>query len=602
MNKIKNEAKNHDDEISVNSQSTLSPSSSYPSSSSSTTSSSSSDSSSSSSSSDSSDSLAVTTNKKKKKRGKLSKKKKQFGSSRHTSYSSDSSYSMKKKSQKRKSKHLRHKYNTYAKRNPSLFDELNFPKAPVSTAKLETFIQLFTMKIQHTGCAKYIKDNKKKRPIKPEKSNHKAYKQWKKDIHWIAIALQTTLMGNEALIWIQDYTDGVKAWDTLMEKYHIIIFNKGAARSADMQALQSIRLSSISKGSYSHFISKFEKVAATVRIDNKRLSDDTKYNFLIGQIEHEAYDGIMTIITTQTPPFTYQETLHKLLIHSKKLEVKTSRNSNTKTTTSNVHNIRINGYEVDKDLNMSQDKWSSITEAQKKEFVEKRKQYRKEHALPYVRPQKSNNSTQSPSNTPSKSKIRRTKRKEKQRKRIDDLVQALVTVSAASTDTTTSNETPVTSNTSNDQTADLSKLPSHVKQMVRTLISNNSNLWKINFSKKRYFRNASTQDTFKVTVDGGANTCLYGQGHLFLEYTERKANVIGFDEELERKDLRIGTSITKLTLPDGFKILLMKNESIDHTSQPNSMLSVNQVQANGLDVDDCPTCYKRLTRDRGANA
>ena len=152
--KIKNKIKDeNDDDTSVSSQSTLSSSSSYPSSNSLTSSSSSSDSSSSSSSSisssDSSDSSRSTTNKKKKKRQKPSKKKKkkQFGSSSHTSYSSDSSYSTKRKSQKRKSKHLKHKYNTYAKRNPSLFDELNFPKAPVSTAKLETFIQLFRMKM-----------------------------------------------------------------------------------------------------------------------------------------------------------------------------------------------------------------------------------------------------------------------------------------------------------------------------------------------------------------------------------------------------------------------------------------------------------------------
>lgn len=138
-----------------------------------------------------------------------------------------------------------------------------------------------------------------------------------------------------------------------MEKYRIRIFNKGVARSDDMQALQSIRLSSISKGSYEQFISKFEKVAATVRISKKRLSDDTKYNFLIGQIEHDAYDSIMTTITTQTPPFTYRQTLHKLLIHSEKLEVKTSKSLNMKTTTSNTNNIQINGYEVDKNLNMS---------------------------------------------------------------------------------------------------------------------------------------------------------------------------------------------------------------------------------------------------------
>ena len=312
------------------------------------------------------------------------------------------------------------------------------------------------------------------------------------------------MIGNEALIWVQDDTNGVKAWDTLMEKYHIRIFNKGAARSADMQALQSIWLSSISKGSYAHFISKFEKVAATVRIDNKRLSDDTKYNFLIGQIEHDAYDGIMTTITTQNPPYTYRETLHKLLIHSEKLEVKTSKTLNTKTTTPSVNNIRINGYEVDNNLNMNGNKWSSLTDAQRKEFVEKRKQYRKDNALPYVRPQGYKpNSSQTPPNGISKSKLRRMKQKEKQQKKIDALVQAFSKTNTPSTDTSSSDQTPTTSNTSNDQIADLSKLPSHVKQMVKSLISSNANLRTINFSEKRYFQNTSTQDVFKVTVDGG---------------------------------------------------------------------------------------------------
>ena len=94
-----------------------------------------------------------------------------------------------------------------------------------------------------------------------------------------------------------------------MTKYYSRIFNQGSARSTDMQTLQAIRLTSIAKGSYAHFISKFEKVAAHVRIDDKLLSDDTKYNFIIGQIEQEAYSLIMTTITTQSPPFTYDETI-----------------------------------------------------------------------------------------------------------------------------------------------------------------------------------------------------------------------------------------------------------------------------------------------------
>ena len=36
----------------------------------------------------------------------------------------------------------------------------------------------------------------------------------------------------------------------------------------------------------------------------------------------------------------------------------------------------------------------------------------------------------------------------------------------------------------------------------------------------------------------------------------------------------------------------MKSEFINHTIQPNSMLSVNQLRANRLDVDDFPTCSK----------
>lgn len=48
---------------------------------------------------------------------------------------------------------------------------------------------MFQMKMQHTGCTKYIRYNKKKRPVKLDKSDYKAYKQWKKDVHWIAIAL-----------------------------------------------------------------------------------------------------------------------------------------------------------------------------------------------------------------------------------------------------------------------------------------------------------------------------------------------------------------------------------------------------------------------------
>ena len=93
-------------------------------------------------------------------------------------------------------------------------------------------------------------------------------------------------------------------------------------------------------------------------------------------------------------------------------------------------------------------------------------------------------------------------------------------------------------------------------------------------------------------MDGGADTCLDGKEHLFLEYTERVANVVGFDDGMTKTNLHIGTSITVARSTCGNDVLLLKNEAIDHTGQSNSMLSVNQVRSYGIDIDDCPTQFQ----------
>ena len=114
----------------------------------------------------------------------------------------------------------------------------------------------------------------------------------------------------------------------------------------------------------------------------------------------------------------------------------------------------------------------------------------------------------------------------------------------------------------------------------------------ITYSNINNLHTTSDDNVFHVTVDGGADTCLDGKGHIFLEYTERVANVVGFDDDMAKTNLHIGTSITLATLPSGENVLILKNESIDHTGQSNSMLSVNQVRDFGVDIDDCPSQYQ----------
>ena len=59
-----------------------------------------------------------------------------------------------------------------------------------------------------------------------------------------------------------------------------------------------------------------------------------------------------------------------------------------------------------------------------------------------------------------------------------------------------------------------------------------------------------------------------------------------------RRGLPIGTSITAAWNSLGETVILLQNEQIDHTSQPNSMLAPNQVRHYGIDLDDCPNCYE----------
>ena len=104
----------------------------------------------------------------------------------------------------------------------------------------------------------------------------------------------------------------------------------------------------------------------------------------------------------------------------------------------------------------------------------------------------------------------------------------------------------------------------------------------------------NSEDKYYIIVDGGADTSLKGtQTSLALELTNRKVSVSGFHEEDTHQDLPIGVTATKITNDDGNSIILIENEQIIYDGQDTSVMSVNQVRACGIDIDDCPTIYER---------
>ena len=165
---------------------------------------------------------------------------------------------LRKERKKRKRRGRKSSTCSYAKRLPSLFDEIRFPKSPVNPYSLEQFKHQFQLKMQLTDCAEYLLDDETLRRSKPSKSDSmKKYRKWKEDVKWIGVALKTCLINHqEGYTLIKNEMNGVTAWNILMNRYDRRKFNEGSASAVDLQSLLEVTLDSVKNGSFNKFISK----------------------------------------------------------------------------------------------------------------------------------------------------------------------------------------------------------------------------------------------------------------------------------------------------------------------------------------------------------
>ena len=90
-----------------------------------------------------------------------------------------------------------------------------------------------------------------------------------------------------------------------------------------------------------------------------------------------------------------------------------------------------------------------------------------------------------------------------------------------------------------------------------------------------------------VVADGGCDTSLLGTNWYVLKYTNRYANVVGFDEFIARKSrLPIVVAMTKFILLDNKgAILLRHNEGIYNKDSWTTLFSEFQLCTRGCIVD-----------------
>ncbi|MGH7954782.1 MAG: hypothetical protein ACREOZ_02355, partial [Gloeomargaritales cyanobacterium] len=101
------------------------------------------------------------------------------------------------------------------------------------------------------------------------------------------------------------------------------------------------------------------------------------------------------------------------------------------------------------------------------------------------------------------------------------------------------------------------------------------------------YRTLSTQEQTnrKLISDSAANISVIGDNWYIIERSLRTIDIVGFAEDLERKDVPIVNAITKTYLPNGKGILLQVNEAA-YLNHGDSLLSKIQVGSHGIHVDD----------------
>jgi len=95
-------------------------------------------------------------------------------------------------------------------------------------------------------------------------------------------------------------------------------------------------------------------------------------------------------------------------------------------------------------------------------------------------------------------------------------------------------------------------------------------------------------------VDSGADTCIAGNGWIPLSYTNRKANLVGYDARSTKKSgLDICTVATKIVTPNSSpNFILVAHETVYNPGSHVSLISEFQVREHGCVVDSVSRSHR----------
>ena len=494
---------------------------------------------------------------------------------------------------------------------------MKLPQLPIGKSDYETFIRQLMNRLAMTGADSLVHLDKDLRLMKPKhrkvSKNGKVEKKSKfkkRKAKWIrcnkTILLILKEMAHNAKHYLskdlQAFKCGVKAFDFLVESMDPISVDPTNENADSFEKFQKIELVSVAKGAFQKFYSLFQyRLSELIEGEGVTFTEEYQKSLLIGKLKHKEYAPMRLPQATRVPLEKYVKELRQFAVLIEKSQPKDSRNTsinNTNTTKTEDGEIKlidtISGLKIDKDGKASKEDFGNLNDEKRQSFLQKRREMIKDPKIGFKKHpnfESSNtggggsNKNVNSNNAPNYAKMQRTLTG-----KINKLKQELGEKNDGNSNSKSKEKEALIQSVNSASMPDeqrkkiVAYMEKHIKAM-RTVEYNAALVKRANLLE-------TSDESNPTIIDGGADTGMNGSAYVFLEHTSRKANVIGYDADMVKKGLPIGTSVTATKDSNGKTVILLQNEQIDHSSQPNSMLAPNQVRHYGIDLDDCPSCFE----------
>ncbi len=476
---------------------------------------------------------------------------------------------------------------------------------PCSKKDFEVFIRQIMNRLSLTGADKLITMDKSKRVGMPEKpkgingkqASKKKMKKFKKKRKLYnkrnrIVMLFLNEMANNAKHYLakdlQKFSCGVKAFDFLVERMNPMSVDPTNENATALERFQKLELISVAKGAFSKFFSLFEHLMADVTSsEGVTFTDKYKKSVLLSKLKHPAYAPMHLPAATSKPYPEFVKDMYQFSViiekdsksSYKKALLNNATTSDDKGSGGSKSKVidQIMGLKIDGRGMVSKKDFQSLSDEKRDAFLKKRREYNEDSQVSFKKHSKFQGDDGN-----SKGKDL-----QKLKKKINNLKKELK-------DSKGDSEESVNRTTLINNVKSLNMPESQQKKIIAYMEKHVKTMRTVHFSEeviRRANMLETSDDRAPTIIDGGADTGMNGSAYIFLEHTGRKANVTGYDSEMVRSGMPIGTSVTAAKDVHGDTIILLQNEQIDHSSQPNSMLAPNQVRHYGIDLDDRPECY-----------